>query len=155
MIGHYKFSPTSPCYSPTSPSFSPTSPCYSPQSPSFSSTSPHYSPTSPSFHLTQPLLQAHRCHQNTPLHLTGRLMEQNVQLDPKLDLIIAQHYVEYTPFINPLQSIVSTYTTISHAHLRHLSNIQLILCPRIQFLYNILVSSLMHIYASRECIHQI
>ena len=38
-------------------------------------------------------------------------MEQNVQLDPKLDLIIAQHYVEYTPFINPLHSIVLTYTS--------------------------------------------
>ncbi|KAF8825467.1 hypothetical protein HHX47_DHR6000124 [Lentinula edodes] len=39
--------PTSPRYTPTSPSFSPTSPRYSPQSPSFSPTSPRYSPTSP------------------------------------------------------------------------------------------------------------
>ena len=48
------YSPTSPRYSPTSPSFSPTSPRYSPQSPSFSPTSPRYSPTSPSFSPASP-----------------------------------------------------------------------------------------------------
>lgn len=48
------FSPSSPRYSPTSPSFSPASPRYSPTSPSFSPTSPRYSPTSPSFSPTSP-----------------------------------------------------------------------------------------------------
>jgi len=48
------FSPSSPRYSPTSPSFSPASPRYSPTSPSFSPASPRYSPTSPSFSPTSP-----------------------------------------------------------------------------------------------------